>query len=98
MKHTLIQRMKLVSDILAKHDPMKLISSGAPLDEYEYEAVELVRLLSLSKEMLEFDPTYLQRYTPVSTCRSLFRESFDGVMNEAYNWEPVVKEILEVLK
>src|SRR3990172_5581712 len=40
-KHTLIQRIQAVSNILVKHDPAGLIKIGAPLDEYEGEAVQI---------------------------------------------------------
>ena len=78
--------MKMTADILAKYDPMGLISAGAPQDEYEHEAVNIV--LAILPIPIEGDI--------VLHCRGVFRTCFAGVMNEKFDWTPVAKEILKV--
>lgn len=54
-KHGIIEKMALVSMILAKHDSEGLIKIGCPPDEYDPEAVELVaRIRDQSLERMPF--------------------------------------------
>lgn len=35
------KKVKQIEELLAKHDPIKLIKIGAPLDEYSHEAQDI---------------------------------------------------------
>lgn len=87
MKHSLITRMMMVSDILAKYDPMNLISAGAPINEYEHEAAKIVISILPNPYLVDIN----------IHCRGIFREAFNpDLMDEDYDWDPVAKEILQV--
>jgi len=88
MKNSLITRIKMVNDVLVKHDPMGLISAGAPLDEYEYEAVEIVRGL---KSWSGASQEGIHQW-----CKHIFEEQFSAETTKSIAWEPIVKDIFEV--
>jgi hypothetical protein len=79
--------MKMVADILAKYDPMHLISAGAPIDEYEHEAARIVISVLPNPYLVDIN----------IHCRGIFREAFNpNLMDPDYDWTPVAKEILQV--
>lgn len=44
--------LKGVKSIVNKHDPIGLISGGAPEDEYDGEVIKIVKLIPSNKEKL----------------------------------------------
>lgn len=90
MKYTLITRMKMTADILAKYDPMHLISAGAPVDEYESEAISIIQNLTAEGRPSHADIYYW--------CEEVFEELFAPASIGNIDWEPIVKEIFEVFQ
>lgn len=87
MKNSLITRMKMVSDILAKHDPMHLIATGAPVDEYDNEAVLIVQKLQEEGKINETDAAYW--------CGEIFNEQFGHEIAYTIIWDDISREIFE---
>ncbi|PJB84973.1 hypothetical protein CO086_00725 [Candidatus Uhrbacteria bacterium CG_4_9_14_0_8_um_filter_41_16] len=41
----MIDKIELIHEIINKHDPMGLLAGGAPTDEYDWEALQIARIL-----------------------------------------------------
>jgi len=96
MKYSLLVRMKLVSYILAKHDPMHLISEGAPDEEYEHEAARIVLELSEQSERFWYCDRTQILGDIITHCQGIFRTSFSETISETYDWTPIAEEIMAV--
>jgi hypothetical protein len=62
-----------LKDLFSEHDIEGLINESAPLDEYDEEAVKLVRRL----EDLEFDKTKIDHPVIVDALMGIWSESFN---------------------
>lgn len=91
MKYTLIQRMQKTNDVLVKYDPIGLISAGAPIDEYESEAVMIVQNL-----VSDWRIDSLSIKDIIFWCQDVFEDQFSPGIAGNVNWEPIAKEILEI--
>lgn len=93
MKYSLIDRMKLVSMILIKHDPMSLISASAPADEYESEAVRIVQGIATDWRI---DSPSIENVE--AWCQDVFEDQFSPDLIKHINWKPIVDEIFKVFQ
>ena len=93
MKYSLIDRMRLVSSILVRYDPMGLIKDGAPPDEYEHEAVNIVRNIARDWRIDEVSLTDVEYW-----CFDVFEEQFGSRLAKPIVWGDIAREILEAFK
>lgn len=83
---TLIERMHKTSDLLIKYDPEGLIKIGAPKDEYEHEAVEIIQ--GLTRKHLE------DVRSVALLCRHIFKKSFgEAFSGQNYDWLPLATDV-----
>jgi len=83
--------MKMVDDILVRHDPMGLIKAGAPADEYEWEAVKIVQNLISDWRIDKVSLTDVEYW-----CHDVFETQFNTRLVKTIVWRDIAREILEV--